>query len=140
MSFSITRLANSRAIVKGEDAHGGSGSCVVYTQQWDEIKAESSYSDALDDFNEAVEEFFAPLLAAAEAAEAAAVVKPDDPIEYVVLQDAVEGVEATPRQLIHLTHDSIVLRLIEEGDSDRLIWVDGGLEILELAPVLSDDN
>ena len=33
-------------------------------------------------------------------------------------------VEAQPAEIIQLTRDSIILRLIEEGETDRLVWVD----------------
>jgi hypothetical protein len=141
MSFSTTRLVNGRVLVRGKDTFGTKGQVTLDSTQWDEIQADAQYSQALDAFDAAVEAFFAPLTDAAKAAnEAVAVVQPHDPIAYVVLDEGVEGVEAKPAQLIHLNTDSIVLRLIESGDTDRLVWVDGKLEVLELAPVLSDDN
>lgn len=141
MSFSTTRLVNHRVLVTGTDTFDVSGKVVLDSSQWDEIKANTQYSEALDAFDAAVEEFFAPLVEAAEAAEKAApVAVPVDPMSYVVLNEEVEGVQAQPAQLIHLHADSIVLRLIESGDTDRLVWVDGRLEVLELLPVLSDDN
>jgi hypothetical protein len=141
MSFSTTRLVNHRVIVQGTDIFDVSGKTTLDSTQWDEIKADNSYSQALDAFDAAVEQFFAPLIEASESVAAAQpVAVPVDPMSYVVLSEAVEGVEAQPAQLVHLSADSIVLRLIEEGDTDRLVWVDGRLEVLELVPVLSDDN
>lgn len=140
MSFSITRLVNHRVLVTGTDTFDVSGKVTLDSSQWDEIKANTQYSEALDAFDAAVESFFAPLVEAAEAAEKAApVAVPVDPMSYVVLNEEVEGVQAQPAQLIHLNADSIVLRLIEFGDTDRLVWVDGRLEVLEQLPVLSDD-
>lgn len=140
MSFSITRLVNHRVLVQGEDTFGTSGKVTLNSEQWDEINADTQYSQALDAFDAAVESFFAPLIEAADAATAATLPSPQDPMSYVVLNEAVEGVEAKSAQLIHLNDDSIVIRLIESGDTDRLVWVDGKLEVLELVPVLSDDN
>lgn len=141
MSFSTTRLVNHRVLVTGTDTFDVSGKVTLDSSQWDEIKADTQYTEALDAFDAAVESFFAPLVEAAAAAEKAApVAVPVDPMSYVVLNEEVEGVEAQPAQLIHLNDDSIVLRLIESGDTDRLVWVDGKLEVLELLPVLSDDN
>lgn len=139
MSFSITRLVNHRVLVKGEDSFGTTGSVTLNSQQWDEINADKQYSQALEAFDSAVESFFAPLIEAADAATAATLQGPQDPMSYVVLNEEVEGVQAKPAQLIHLNDDSIVIRLIESGDTDRLVWVDGRLEVLELSPVLSDE-
>jgi len=141
MSFSTTRLVNNQVLVQGTDIFSVYGRTTLDSTQWDEIKADGQYSEAIDAFDAAVKQFFAPLLEAAEAAQQAAPsMDTVDPIAYVVLNEEVEGVEAQPAQLIHLTNDSIVLRLIEQGETDRLVWVDGTLEILELVPVLSDDN
>lgn len=139
MSFSITRLVNHRVLVSGTDSFGTEGKVTLNSEQWDEINADQQYSQAVDAFDAAVESFFAPLLDAATDLEKAQLVTPQDPMSYVVLNEAVEGVEAKPAQLIHLNDDSIVIRLIESGDTDRLVWVDGRLEVLELLPVLSDD-
>ena len=140
MSFTLTRLVGSRVMVKGSDTFGASGQCVLDSTQWDEVQGNTAYDQAIEAFDAAVSEFFAPLLEAAEATTAAVIEKPQDPSSYVVLSEEVEGVAGKPAQLVHLCHDAIVLRLIESGDEDRLVWVDGNLEVLELAPVLSDDN
>jgi hypothetical protein len=139
MSFDTTRLVGSRVMVVGTDTFGTKGQTVLDSTQWDEVKSNTAYDQAIEAFDAAVADFFAPILEAAEAT-AVAIEKPQDPSSYVVLSEAVEGVEGKPAQLVHLNNDSIVLRLIESGDEDRLVWVDGGLEVLELAPVLSDDN
>jgi hypothetical protein len=126
-------------MVVGTDTFGTTGKCVLDSTEWDEVKSGAEYDQAIEAFDAAVADFFAPILEAAEAT-TAVIEKPQDPSSYVVLSEAVEGVEGKPAQLIHLNTDSIVLRLIESGDEDRLVWVDGRLEVLELAPVLSDDN
>ena len=122
MGFTVQTMLGSEALVSGTDSMGQSGKTVVSTRQWDELKAMKNFSSAEADFDKAVEEFFAPLLEAAEAA-AEAVNKPKDPAEYVVLTEEVEGVEHVPAQIIELSKDSMVLRLIEEGTTDRLIWL-----------------
>ena len=139
MSFSITRLVNHRVLVSGTDSFGTEGKVTLDSTQWDEINADAQYSQAVDAFDAAVESFFAPLLDAATDLEKAQLVTPQDPMSYVVLSEAVEGVEAKPAQLIHLDDDSIIIRLIESGDTGRLVWVDGRLEVLELVPVISDE-
>ena len=134
MSFSTQRLVNSRVLVTGTDKAGTDGTTTLDSTQWDEVNANSLYSKAVDEFDAAVDEFFKPLLDAADKASAAKVTKPDDPSSYVVLNEAVDSVEGRPAQLVHLNSDSIVLRLIEEGNTDRLVWVEGSLEVLEAQP------
>ena len=140
MSFKTQRLVNQRVVVIGEDFTGTHGKTVLDSTQWDEVNSNTAYDQALEAFDAAVSDFFAPILEAAEATEAALIASPQDPASYVVLSEEVEGVAGKPAQLVHLNHDSIVLRLIEQGDEDRLVWVDGNLEVLELAPSISDDN
>lgn len=144
MSFEVKRLVNHRAIVSGTDTFGVTGSAALDTTQWDEIQANVKFDQATEAFDEVVEEFFAPMLAAADNVKAALVPRPEDPASYVVLSEEVEGVEAKPRVLVRLDDDTIVLRLIDSGETDRLVWVDGKLEVLEHSPVafgaISDES
>ena len=84
---------------------------------------------------DARKEFFAPLVEAAEKAQKTVEV-PTDAIAYVTLEEATEGTPATPGQVVKLNHDSIVLRILESGDTDRLVWVDGGLEVLAAESII----
>jgi hypothetical protein len=126
--FTTTRLVDGRVLVAGQDINGVSGQTVVDATEWDEVNADQAYSKAVEDFDSAVEEFFAPLLAAVDNLNSTIEV-PRDPASYVVVQEAVEGVPAQERVLHHLSSDSIVLRLIEQGDHDRLVWVGGELVV-----------
>lgn len=142
MSFKTQRLVNQRVLVTGKDITGTDGTTTLNSTQWDEINANKQYSQATEDFDKAVDDFFAPLLNAADVAKVAMAPAPQDPASYVVLNEEVEGVQAQAATLVHLDSDSIVLRLIEQGETDRLVWVDGSLEVLEAtAPVgaISDD-
>jgi hypothetical protein len=141
MSFEMKKLVGCRVLVTGTDVAGQSGSTVLNSSQWDEFKADKKYDQAAEAFDTAVEEFFAPLVEAADKAKAALVAVPEDPMSYVVLSEKVDGVEGSERTLIYLEKDSIVLRLLEQGDTDRLVWVGDNLEILEAvpAPVVSDE-
>jgi hypothetical protein len=134
MSFTITNLAGDRALVKGRDAAGGYGSQILDAAEWNEFKARNQHDEAHEAFDAAVEEFFAPLNAAVEALKDTA--KPKlDPLFFVTVQEGSAAVEATHEVLVHLSHDSAVLRLIEQdADTDRLIWVNDTLEILADAP------
>lgn len=124
MTFHVQNMIGGQALVSGTDKLGNEGKTVVSTTQWDELNARSNFSKATEDFNAAVEEFFAPLTEAAKKAERELNRQKQDPAEYVVLTEGTEGAEAKPAEIIQLTRDSIILRLIEEGDTDRLMWVD----------------
>lgn len=124
MTFNVQTMLGDQALVSGTDIHGTDGKTIVSTKQWDELKSRKNFSAATEDFDAAVEAFFAPLIEAAEKAQKAAAPKPKDSAEYIVLTNEVEGVAAKPADIVALSTDSIILRLIEEGNTDRLVWVD----------------
>lgn len=133
MTFTTRNLTGDRVSVKGTDIDGTYGETVLDATQWRELEQRAQLKEAHEDFDAAVEEFYAPLLRAAEAAQKS-FERPEDSISFVVLD---EGEEATPgrrRQVVTLTRDSVILRILESGDNDRLIWVDGDLEVLEVLP------
>lgn len=131
--FTTSPLVDGRVLVQGEDSHGSQGSTTVDGSQWAEINRRDEFSQANDDFDRAVEEFFKPLTDAAEERERA-LTRPTDPIAYVVLHEGTSGVPAQDEQLVKLSKDSMILRIIEEGQTDRLVWVEDSLEILEVLP------
>jgi hypothetical protein len=128
-TFTITRLVGDRAIVKGTDVFGVEGSVTVFTTQWDEVNANTAYDQATEAFEAAVEEFFAPLTKAAEAMHQS-VSRPTDSIGYVVLREGQAAVPAQSEHIVKLNRDSVILRLVEQGDFDRLVWVGDELEVL----------
>jgi hypothetical protein len=130
MTFTVTRLANSRALVKGTDYTGTDGEQVLNTHQLDELDRVAKINAAQSEFDTAVEDFFAPLMAAAEKAEKAGAQTEDTDFTYVVSEGS-EGVQAEERKIVKLWHDSVVLRLIATGKQNRLVWVAGELEIIE---------
>jgi hypothetical protein len=132
MGFTTQNLVNDRVLVQGTDVFGTSGKTVLNAEQWNELGQRKDFSQAEADFQVAVDAFFAPLTEAADAVKAK-MEKPTDSIGYLVFEEAVEGVPAKPGTLIKLTHDSVLLRLLESGDTDRLVWVDESLEVLEVA-------
>lgn len=129
--FTLQNLTNDRVLVKGTDASGTTGTTVLFATEWRSIKAHKDYQSATADFEAKVEEFFAPLTEAAEKLNAAHAPKVD-PITYVVLEEGVEATAGAERTVLKLGRDSVVLRLIEAGDFDRLVWVDDSLEVLEV--------
>lgn len=130
MSFTTIKLANERVLVRGSDVFGTTGETVLDSTQWSEVNSRKEFSQATDEFDKAVQEFFKPLTEAAEKA-SKKLEKPTDSMSYVVLQEGTEGVQAQPAQLIKLTRDSVILRILESGDTDRLCWVMDNLEVLE---------
>jgi hypothetical protein len=133
MTFTVQTMLGDQALVSGSDIHGNEGKTIVSTRQWDELKAKSNFSAAAADFDAAVEAFFAPLVEASDKVKNAVAGKPRDPAEYVVLTAEVEGVDAKPADIVALSQDSIILRLIEEGNTDRLVWVtDSRLGVLSV--------
>lgn len=131
MSFTITKLAGDRALVKGRDAVGTYGQQILDAAEWTEVTALTKHNQAHEAFDEAVEAFFAPLTEAVDALKATAKPK-QDPLFFVTLQEKSESVAGSDEILVHLSHDSAVLRLIEQDpDTERLLWVNDTLEILE---------
>lgn len=131
MSFTITKLAGDRALVKGRDASGTYGQQILDATEWSEVTALTKHNQAHEEFDAAVEAFFAPLNEAVEALKETAKPK-QDPLFFVTIQEKSESVAGTEEVLVHLSHDSAVLRLVEQNpDTGRLIWVNDTLEILE---------
>ena len=123
MTFTVQNMLGDQALVSGTDVRGNEGQAIVSTHQWDELNARKEFSAATEDFDAAVEEFFKPLTEAADKLEAATKGNEPDSVAYVVLSEHVEGTQHKPAQVVQLTKDSIVLRLISEGNTDRLVWV-----------------
>ena len=147
--FKTIRLANHRVLVDGTDAFGNSGRTVLYSTQWDGIKAELTKSTVEDQFNAAVEEFYAPLLEKIDAIVADAQKSVVDDAYVLTVGETVDAVEAVAPTVYRLSQDSAILRLLEEGRTDRLVWVNDQLEIIaeqaeEEAPAvefeLTDDD
>ena len=129
--FTTTNLTGERVLVRGTDQFGTEGQTIVHAEQWNDIKARSSHLEAHENFDAAVEEFFAPLMEAADLLNSSAQPKVD-PISYVVLQEGTEAQQGQDEIAVKLSVDSIVLRLLEQGDYGRLVWVNDQLEVLEV--------
>jgi hypothetical protein len=131
MSFTIIKLAGDRALVKGRDTAGTYSQQILDAAEWNDFTAHNQHNNAHEAFDAAVEAFFAPLNEAVDALKATAKPK-QDPLFFVTVQEKSEAVAGTEEVLVRLSHDSAVLRLIEQDpDTDRLIWVNDTLEILE---------
>ena len=132
-NFTTTALANEHFLVEGTDVRGKHGECVVYGGEWLAIKRVLGTDTAMAQLNAAIEEFFKPLV---EAAVAFATAKAPvvDALSVVVLNEGTTGEPAREREVVHLGQSSQILRAIEEGVTDRLLWVDGTL-VITAAPV-----
>lgn len=130
MTFSTINLTGERVLVKGTDRFGTDGETVLDATEWNEVQRHLGFSKAKESFDASVEEFFAPLMAAADQLQEQLSVPKPDPDSYIVLDEGEEGSAGRSREVIKLGHDSIVLRLIARGETDRLVWVMDQLEVM----------
>ena len=129
--FNVTRLAGQRALVQGTDE---GESTILFTFEYDELKGNTALKEAEADFGAKVKEFFAPVVEASEAFEQAkkAALTVNDPAFRVVVQEAIEATAGQHERVHILGRDTAILRLIDSGDTSRLLWVNGAIEITEL--------
>ena len=128
--FNTTKLAGHRVLVQDDI---GERSEILDSAEWDEIKLHVAHHDAADAFDASVKEFFAPILEAADAVGeslAKLAAEANDPAFTLVISEGTEGIEAEPAETITLSRDSAILRMIESGDTSRLIWVGNSIEII----------
>ena len=123
-TFEMKNLAGDRVLVTGTDDAGSACSTVLAPTMLRQVQQEKKIDEASDAYDAAVEAFFAPLTEAAERADAAFKAPATlDPAYIFVVSEGVEGVEAEAPHVHTLDQDSAVVRLLEEGQTDRLIWV-----------------
>ena len=129
--FNITRLAGERALVQGTDE---GETTILFTGEFDELKGNTALKEAEADFDAKVKEFYAPVVEASEAFEQAkkAAQQVNDPAFRVVVQEAIEATAGQAERVHILGRDAAILRLIESGDTSRLLWVNGAIEITAL--------
>lgn len=121
--FEVTPLQDGSTLVEGTDSRGNTGSAVLYSPAWKAVVDARTQAAAMEEFDATVEAFFAPIVEAADK-----LTKVDEnPWATVTIGEAVEG--KTP-QTIRLDPEGIVLRVLEEGDSDNLRWVAGGTQLV----------
>lgn len=128
--FNTTKLAGQRVLVSNTS---GDQFEILDSAEWDEIKLHVAHLEAADAYDATIMEFFAPLLEAADAAAenlAKLAAEANDPAFTIVVAEGTEGVEAQPAETITLSRDSAILRMIESGDTSRLVWVGNRIEII----------
>ena len=131
-SFKTIRLANHRVLVDGTDVFGYQNRTVLDSTQWDGIQATLKKDTLEDQFNRAVEEFYAPLIEKIDAIVAADEKSIVDDVYILTVGETVEAVDAVAPAVYRLSQDSAILRLIQDGDVDRLVWVGDKLEIIAI--------
>lgn len=125
--FTTTALTGNQVLVEGTDIRNHDGQQVVDATQWNNIKSHDTFQTALDAVDDAIAALIAPITEAAKAANKALEAPAMDPLLYVTETEEVEGVEAQRGITTKLNEDSVILRAIEEGFGDRLIWINGSL-------------
>jgi hypothetical protein len=119
--FAQTLLAGERVLVQGPSGE----QCILDADQFNELKRQKAFDAAAEEFDQVVNEFFAPMLDAISLIQdklGATEIRTDDPY-VLVLEPAVEGAEGRPAKTVYLDHDTAVLRLLEAGQEDRLVWI-----------------
>jgi len=141
MTFTTTTLVDNRVLVRGTDVLGTEGSVVLDSTQWNEINERTEIKQAQAEFDATVEAFFAPIEKAAAKLQQT-FERPADSLSFIVISEEEKATPGKAAHVVRLSHDSMVLRLLEQGAGDRLVWVNDGLEILEAdaqAPAVDDD-
>lgn len=141
--FNVIALAGCDFLVEGTDFRGRTGETVIAAPAWVDYKATTEVDTAKAEFDAAIREFYAPVLDATSALrEAREQEEYGDPLSVILLDEGTPASAGSPRRELHLDPGSKILRAIEEGLTDRLIWV--GDELALTAPdalgVESDDN
>lgn len=132
-TFTIQYLANDRALITGYDDEGEHHKAIYSSAEYTHLQEHGLYGEAEEVYNNMVAEFYAPITEAVaaldEQKEAIAAAKMD-PALYVVVQEEVEGVEEKRQILQRLEHGTVIIRLIENDEVHRLIWVNDSIELL----------
>ena len=123
------RLTNDRVIVR-EHANGDVYETILDGTDYYDWQRLINKTAALEKIDNEIDEFFKPLNDAAE--KIRQLDQPaGDPDRTVVLVPEVEHVNGAREQVLVLSEDSTILRLIFDGRLDKLAWVvEGGQDKL----------
>ena len=128
MSFTVTYLAGDRALVQ-EDTH----QIILDAEEYLAMKLRQEKTGLIAQYDQSVADFFKPLTDVADKIKSAEEQENRiDPDFHFVLAEGTEGEEPVRREVYRLEKDTVILRLIEEGRTERLIWIGDQLEILAL--------
>lgn len=124
--FNTTTLVDDRVLVEGTEV---GETTVLDSRQWENIKGAAAVEDSNKEFDQTVKDFFAPILEK-EAELGRKHAESFDPELYIVQTEAVEGVEEVHQEIVRLTNDTVILRMIEGGNTSRLRWVSGDIVVV----------
>ena len=128
MSFTVTYLAGDRALVQ-EDTH----QIILDAEEYLAMKLRQEKTGLIAQYDQSVADFFKPLTDVADKIKSMEEQENRiDPDFHFVLAEGTEGEEPVRREVYRLEKDTVILRLIEEGRTERLIWIGDQLEILAL--------
>lgn len=128
MSFTVTYLAGDRALVQ-EDTH----QIILDAEEYLAMKLRQEKTGLIAQYDQSVADFFKPLTDMADKIKSVEEQENRiDPDFHFVLAEGTEGEEPVRREVYRLEKDTVILRLIEEGRTERLIWIGDQLEILAL--------
>ena len=128
MSFTITYLAGDRALVQ-EDTH----QIILDAEEYLAMKLHQEKTGLIAQYDQSVADFFKPLTDMADKIKSVEEQENRiDPDFLFVLAEGTEGEEPIRREVYRLEKSTVILRLIEEGRTERLIWIGDQLEILAL--------
>lgn len=128
--FDLIALTNDRYLVKGTDQFGTTNQAVLDGSEANALDAKAQHKDAHAEFDAALENFYAPLNKALDKLSDSH--EDDlDPLTYVVEQEGSPAVAAMEEVITILDADTVVIRAIRLGLTDRLVWVGDKLEVLQ---------
>lgn len=128
MSFTVTYLAGDRALVQ-EDTH----QIIIDAEEYLAMKLRQEKTGLIAQYDQSVADFFKPLTDVADKIKSVEEQENRiDPDFHFVLAEGTEGEEPVRREVYRLEKDTVILRLIEEDRTERLIWIGDQLEILAL--------
>ena len=134
-TFNVTELADDRFLIEGTNRKGEHCQTILYSSLYNQIKDEEQTKAAAADMDASIQDFFAPLVAAGERLAQSKERQWDPDFTYVV-EAPTKGTESKPGRMIPLDYSTVALRMIEEGDYSRLLWVTIGdrdeIEVLKL--------
>lgn len=139
MSFNITQLAGNKVLVDGTDFRGTPGETILDGTGFAQLQEQERLRGAHEEFDASVDEFFAPLLEAAQKLEAKHEVVLD-PLTNIVLDEGSEGEVRRSATIVELDTDTAILRAIDSGNTDRLVWVKEQLVLTAYVPAKVEDD
>ena len=119
-TFTTTALANGSVLVTGADGTR-SYQTLLDGREFASLKQHEAVNMAEKDYDQKVRDFFAPLTDAVDAV--AEATRPTiDPAFIYIVEEGEESVEGRPATIIELDEDTVILRLLDQGNVARLQW------------------